>query len=81
VEALDRHLQRGDFSRWIDDVFGDRQLAAQIEDLELQYRLGRSCDIQDALISTIEDRYPVDESAGSGTDLAKDLTKEKMALG
>jgi hypothetical protein len=29
-EALDGHLKRGDFSRWIGDVFGDNAVASEL---------------------------------------------------
>ncbi len=56
---LDGHLRRADFSRWIDDVFGDHALAARIREMEHQYRLGRMLDVRDALVTLIQERYPV----------------------
>jgi hypothetical protein len=35
--SLSGYLQRGDFSRWIGEVFGDRALAEEIRDQELRY--------------------------------------------
>jgi hypothetical protein len=34
------HITRGDFSRWIGDVFGDRALAGELRALEARYRTG-----------------------------------------
>jgi hydroxymethylpyrimidine pyrophosphatase-like HAD family hydrolase len=56
-EMFDAHLQRGDFSRWIADVFGDRQLAAAVRHLEENYRLHRISDINDAIAQAIRSRY------------------------
>jgi hydroxymethylpyrimidine pyrophosphatase-like HAD family hydrolase len=56
-EALDSHLHRHDFSRWIGDVYGDRPLAAEIHLLEDAYAQGRRHDIHDALAQIIRDRY------------------------
>jgi hydroxymethylpyrimidine pyrophosphatase-like HAD family hydrolase len=57
IEKLRSHLERGDFSRWVDDVVADRTLAAQIRELENQFRISRVPYIQDALVQLIRDRY------------------------
>lgn len=54
---LDAYLRRGDFSRWFADVFGDRPLARQIGELELEYRLSGIADPVGALVKVITDRY------------------------
>jgi len=56
-EALDGHLRRRDFSRWIGDVFGDYQLASRVRDLEGQYLVGWSPDVNDALVRAVRERY------------------------
>jgi hypothetical protein len=56
-EALDGHLRRHDFSRWIRDVYGDRTLAAEIHLLEEAYDQGRRLDVNNALAQIIRDRY------------------------
>ena len=38
--AWEGHLRRGDFSRWIEDVFGDYPLAATLRSLEQEHRAG-----------------------------------------
>lgn len=57
AEALDGHLRRRDFSRWIGDVFGDQHLASRVRDLEEQYRVGWAVDINDALARVVRERY------------------------
>jgi hydroxymethylpyrimidine pyrophosphatase-like HAD family hydrolase len=56
-EQLDAHIQNGDFSRWIIDVFGDRLLAVKVRALEENYRLERIPDINDAMIQAVRSRY------------------------
>jgi hydroxymethylpyrimidine pyrophosphatase-like HAD family hydrolase len=58
---LDGFLRRGDFSRWIADVFSDNALAAELRAIEDQYRLGRVSDVADSIVHTIEARYEVTE--------------------
>jgi hydroxymethylpyrimidine pyrophosphatase-like HAD family hydrolase len=65
VNALEPHpaaelrgyLQRGDFSRWISDVFGDRALAADIREQERRYIRGADGDTIPELVSAIRGRY------------------------
>ncbi len=65
IAALDRiapdrlrsHLNQGDFSRWIGDVFGDRALAATVRHLEENYRMNRVPDINGAIVQAIRERY------------------------
>jgi hypothetical protein len=57
VKALDGHLRRSDFSRWIGDVFGDHFLASQVWKLEEQYRVGWAVDVNDRLVDAILERY------------------------
>jgi hypothetical protein len=61
LEALDRHLRQGDFSRWVADVFGDAPLATRIREVEDEYRAGRKVDAQDAIARAIRVRYELDE--------------------
>jgi hydroxymethylpyrimidine pyrophosphatase-like HAD family hydrolase len=62
AEALGAHLDRGDVSRWVGDVFGDHVLAGRIRDLEQLHRLRQPLDEVDALLQLVDERYaPVGE--------------------
>jgi hypothetical protein len=43
-DAVQVHLRRGDFRRWIEDVFGERELGAAILDLQRGNVSGRRHD-------------------------------------
>jgi hydroxymethylpyrimidine pyrophosphatase-like HAD family hydrolase len=55
--TLDGHLRRGDFSRWVGDVFGDYPLAKEIARLEDQYRAGGISDVGSRLGQAVRARY------------------------
>jgi len=57
ADRLDGFLRRGDFSRWIVDVFGDSALATDLRAIEDQYRLGRVSGVADAIVHAVENRY------------------------
>jgi hypothetical protein len=52
-DVVQGHLSRGDFRRWVDDVFGDRELGAAIQHLER----GDVSNARNALLRAIADRY------------------------
>ncbi|HEY3244385.1 MAG TPA: HAD hydrolase family protein [Phycisphaerae bacterium] len=54
-DVLDGHLRRGDFSRWIDDVFAEHHLATQVAELESQYRVTRGAAMRGTLARVIEE--------------------------
>ena len=56
-EVLIEHLRRGDVSRWLNEVFGDRELAERARELENRVQLSGHADVADALVEIIEDRY------------------------
>jgi hypothetical protein len=71
---LDGHLRRGDFSRWVAEVFHGGPLAARLRELEELHRLGRLADVNGALIHAVRERYrtaeevawpPASSAAGS----------------
>ena len=55
--AVEGHVRRGDFSRWIRDVFGDEPLAVQIRQVEKDFRQGRIANLPEALAAPIHNRY------------------------
>jgi hypothetical protein len=55
--SLDGHVRRGDFSRWIADVFHDHRLASDVRKIEQRYRLGHLDDVRQLLARLIQDRY------------------------
>lgn len=57
VAHIDGHLRRGDFSRWVEDVFHDGPLAAQFRELEELYRIGNLPDVNGALVRAVRERY------------------------
>ena len=61
-ESIRGYLDRHDFSRWIDDVFGDYSLATRIEELENQNGSRQEPSLRDAIIRQIEERYALGES-------------------
>jgi hypothetical protein len=52
-DVVQGHLVRGDFRRWIEEVFGDSELGAAILPLEREH----GSDVRDALLHAIVDRY------------------------
>jgi hypothetical protein len=61
VESLDGYLRRGDFSRWIGDVFGDHALAAELRALEAEYQQGLDEDATADIANAIRGRYDLTE--------------------
>jgi hydroxymethylpyrimidine pyrophosphatase-like HAD family hydrolase len=57
VAFLEGYLRRGDFSRWIGDVFGDYPLAAELRALEDRHRGGASADTVPEIVAAIRGRY------------------------
>jgi hypothetical protein len=56
-QDCDEYLQRGDFSRWIADVFADHALAAELRDLEAAHRAAPSSDMARVVGDTVRARY------------------------
>lgn len=52
-DVIQGHLARGDFHRWIEDVFGDKELAAGIRQLER----GDVSTVRDTLVRAVAGRY------------------------
>jgi hydroxymethylpyrimidine pyrophosphatase-like HAD family hydrolase len=62
AEALDAYLRRGDFSRWIGGVFGDRALASELRELEDRYSLGQDGDVAPEVVAAVRGRYDLTAS-------------------
>ncbi|BBZ06533.1 phosphoglycolate phosphatase [Mycolicibacterium doricum] len=59
-EALEYHLERGDFSRWLEHTIADRKLAAQVaawEDAIAAHRAAEVERVRQQLIRAVLDRY------------------------
>lgn len=55
--VIEGHAHRGDFSRWVAEVFRDHFLASDIRKVEQRYRLGHIHDLPDSLAQLIQERY------------------------
>ena len=58
--ALEYHLERGDFSRWLDGTIADKELATRVAAWEDELEARRAVDlehIRQKLIHAVEDRY------------------------
>ena len=63
-EALDEYVRRGDFSRWVGEVFGDHALASDLHRLEKRHRVTASTETQSELVAAVRARYDlIDEDA------------------
>lgn len=59
---LSGYIVRGDFSRWIGEVFGDRSLAAELKALEDRYRSGSREETVSEMVSAVRGRYDLTEN-------------------
>jgi hydroxymethylpyrimidine pyrophosphatase-like HAD family hydrolase len=55
--AIEGHARRGDFSRWIGEVFGDQPLAVAMAHVEEEYRRGHVTNLRNAIVTPIRQRY------------------------
>jgi hydroxymethylpyrimidine pyrophosphatase-like HAD family hydrolase len=58
--VLDHHAAEGDFSRWVLDVFSDRELWRQFRKTESRWRRGEVADLRAAIDRLIAFRYGTD---------------------
>ena len=65
--ALGGHMRRGDFSRWIADVFGDYPLAKEMQQLEQECRTGNLNDVAESLGRAVRARYEFVEPVPTST--------------
>jgi hydroxymethylpyrimidine pyrophosphatase-like HAD family hydrolase len=59
-------IDRGDFSRWIKEVFGDHALAAELRAIEARHRGKSNADTTLALIDAIRARYDLRDDVFAG---------------
>jgi len=57
VSSIGEHARRGDFSRWVANVFFDHRLASDIRKVEQRYRLGHLEDVRQSIANLIIERY------------------------
>ena len=62
IGSLKAYLHRGDFSRWIADVFGDRALAEEIRAQEDRYVAGTGGDTIGGIVGAIRGRYDLTDN-------------------
>jgi hydroxymethylpyrimidine pyrophosphatase-like HAD family hydrolase len=67
VHHADGYLRRGDFSRWLADVFGDHALARELQGYERQYLQSRSVDAATRVAAAIKSRYELTDEGDSLT--------------
>jgi hydroxymethylpyrimidine pyrophosphatase-like HAD family hydrolase len=60
-QMADGYLRRGDFSRWIGDVFGDHALAHELSRQEQRYIRGGDRDTLPEIVGAIRSRYDLAE--------------------
>ena len=68
LPVLAGYITRGDFSRWIGDVFGDRALAAELRMLEQRYRAGSQEETLPEMANAIRSRYDLAEDEVATSD-------------
>jgi hydroxymethylpyrimidine pyrophosphatase-like HAD family hydrolase len=56
-EVLTHHAGRGDFSRWVRDMFADAELARQLRKIEARWHRGELTDLRRAIGDLITVRY------------------------
>ncbi len=56
-DVLSHHAGRGDFSRWVRDVFADTELARQIGKAEVRFQRGELADLREMIDTLIAARY------------------------
>jgi hypothetical protein len=62
ASSLDSYLVRGDFSRWIADVFGDRALADDLRALEERHRSGSRPETLPEIVNAVRGRYDLTDN-------------------
>ncbi len=58
------HACRGDFSRWIAEVFHDHALASEIRKVEQRFRLGHINNLAKSIVKLVQERYEFSPGLG-----------------
>jgi hypothetical protein len=66
--TLERHARASDFSRWLRDVFGDYQIAHDVQALETRLREENDTSAIPAIASAIRGRYDLLDVEGEDAD-------------
>jgi hypothetical protein len=61
IPHADEYLRRGDFSRWISDVFGDHSLAREVREHERAHAHSKSNRALSLIVAAITSRYELAE--------------------
>lgn len=68
VSEADPYLRRGDFARWIGNVFGDHPLARELQQHERRYVVATNHDVLKDIAAAIRSRYDLaDDTAVYGS--------------
>lgn len=60
TSSIDRHIRQNDFSRWIQNVFGDATLSTEVRAFEEQSASGSLPDFAGAVVHYVRERYRID---------------------
>jgi hypothetical protein len=60
------YLRRGDFSRWIGDVFGDHALARELHGYERRYAKEKYREVLEQVVAAINSRYELADATNVG---------------
>lgn len=80
ADVLAGHAQRGDFSRWIADVFHDHALASDIRKIEQRFRLGHIHNLAESMTKLIEERYEFSPRNFGRTEAAVRIEQEETPV-
>ena len=70
TEVIAGHAKRGDFSRWIADVFHDHALASEIRKVEQRFRLKHIHDLNESIAKLIQERYEFSPGHMRGSNIS-----------
>jgi hydroxymethylpyrimidine pyrophosphatase-like HAD family hydrolase len=74
------HANRGDFSRWIAEVFHDHALALEIRKVEQRFRLGHIHDLPKSIAKLVQERYEFSAGHESEPQAASSAQRTESSL-